>query len=454
MTEFDWQVLPIVAAARQAARSSSCRRTPARSGGSSCGRRSCRAAPAAPRPSAGARLRPARRCSSATCSAGTATPRPSLAPGRACRRNPAGVRRVFRSRAAGPPSCAGLREVLAERVPEAGAPPALDLRRGGDALPDAVLDRPHRGGADAGDRRPARHRRRLGGDPGARAQGAARHADGADRARRLRARGLPRRVRGGASPGSRFAATRLARGLARAAYAGADVVSPVTDANALLGAGARHRRREDPRHLQRPAAAGARRRRRRARGRSCPSGASTRSRTSTRCCGSPQETLRIVPDAPLPALRRRSTEGEEAYGRSCTRAARAARARRPLPLHGPHDGPQRGRARRRRRADDEHLRGAADVDPRGDGPGPARGLDRRGRRAGRRQGLRHGDPARATCTGSRWRSSRSCSDPSSRWRLGRRGHGRLGARVQRGGLRRRLPRAALGARPRPSAGAR
>jgi glycosyltransferase involved in cell wall biosynthesis len=35
------------------------------------------------------------------------------------------------------------------------------------------------------------------------------------------------------SPGTRFIATRLARGLARAAYAAADVVSPVTDANAL-----------------------------------------------------------------------------------------------------------------------------------------------------------------------------------------------------------------------------
>jgi glycosyltransferase involved in cell wall biosynthesis len=39
-------------------------------------------------------------------------------------------------------------------------------------------------------------------------------------------------VRNGEPPGSRFAATRLARGLARAAYAGANVVSPVTDANA------------------------------------------------------------------------------------------------------------------------------------------------------------------------------------------------------------------------------
>jgi glycosyltransferase involved in cell wall biosynthesis len=39
-------------------------------------------------------------------------------------------------------------------------------------------------------------------------------------------------ARSGASPGARFAATRLARGLARAAYAHADVVAPVTDANA------------------------------------------------------------------------------------------------------------------------------------------------------------------------------------------------------------------------------
>jgi glycosyltransferase involved in cell wall biosynthesis len=39
-------------------------------------------------------------------------------------------------------------------------------------------------------------------------------------------------IRNGGSAGSRFAATRLARGLARCAYAGADVVAPVTDANA------------------------------------------------------------------------------------------------------------------------------------------------------------------------------------------------------------------------------
>jgi glycosyltransferase involved in cell wall biosynthesis len=39
-------------------------------------------------------------------------------------------------------------------------------------------------------------------------------------------------ARGGGAPGARFTATRLARGLARAAYAGADVICPVTDANA------------------------------------------------------------------------------------------------------------------------------------------------------------------------------------------------------------------------------
>src|SRR5262249_39267342 len=39
-------------------------------------------------------------------------------------------------------------------------------------------------------------------------------------------------VRRGESAGRRFAATRLARGLSRVAYMSADVVAPVTDANA------------------------------------------------------------------------------------------------------------------------------------------------------------------------------------------------------------------------------
>ena len=44
-----------------------------------------------------------------------------------CRRFPAGVRRVFRSDRGWTSFLAGLRNVLAERVPEAGTPPALDL---------------------------------------------------------------------------------------------------------------------------------------------------------------------------------------------------------------------------------------------------------------------------------------------------------------------------------------
>ena len=113
-------------------------------------------------------------------------------------------------------------------------------------------------------------------------------------------------VRGG---GVRRAAasspTRLARGLARAAYAGADVVSPVTDANAFWEEGLGI----DPDKIHvlynglQPAAD--RRRRRPATRSSSRSGGSTRSRTSTRCCGSREETLRHVPDAHVPALRAR-----------------------------------------------------------------------------------------------------------------------------------------------------
>ena len=44
-----------------------------------------------------------------------------------CRRFPAGVRSVFRSARGWTAFLAGLREVLDERIPEAGTPPALDL---------------------------------------------------------------------------------------------------------------------------------------------------------------------------------------------------------------------------------------------------------------------------------------------------------------------------------------
>ena len=63
-------------------------------------------------------------------------------------------------------------------------------------------------------------------------------------------------VRGGDTPGTRFANTRLARGLTRSAYAGADVICPVTDANAYWEMGLGIDPDEDPRALQRPRPAG------------------------------------------------------------------------------------------------------------------------------------------------------------------------------------------------------
>ena len=110
-------------------------------------------------------------------------------------------------------------------------------------------------------------------------------------------------ARGGGSPGARFTATRLARGLARAAYAGADVICPVTDANAYWEMSLGHRPGEDPRALQRAAASPSRRRRRRGGAWSCPSAGSTRSRTSTRCCGWRARRCGSSP-TPVPALRR------------------------------------------------------------------------------------------------------------------------------------------------------
>jgi polysaccharide biosynthesis protein PelF len=149
-----------------------------------------------------------------------------------CRRHPAGVRRAFRSARGWASFLVGLREVLAERVPEAGTPPALDLveaatlyqslywvaRTAAVPTPDTdVLHVTAAGWAAI----PAAVHRALYGTPMV-----------------LTEHGVYVReaylaaARNGDSPGSRFAATRLARGLARTAYAAADVVSPVTDANA------------------------------------------------------------------------------------------------------------------------------------------------------------------------------------------------------------------------------
>ena len=60
-----------------------------------------------------------------------------------CRRHPAGVRRVFRSRRGWERSCEALRRCSPSASPEAGTPPAARPRGGGAALPDAVLGGAH-----------------------------------------------------------------------------------------------------------------------------------------------------------------------------------------------------------------------------------------------------------------------------------------------------------------------
>ena len=149
-----------------------------------------------------------------------------------CRRNPAGVRRAFRSGAGWAAFLDGLADVLAERIPEAGTPPRLDLveaaslyqtlywvaRTAAAPTPPADLLHVTAAGWSA---IPAAVHRALHGTPLV-----------------LTEHGVYVReaylaaARGGGSPGARFTATRLARGLARIAYASADVICPVTDANA------------------------------------------------------------------------------------------------------------------------------------------------------------------------------------------------------------------------------
>jgi polysaccharide biosynthesis protein PelF len=149
-----------------------------------------------------------------------------------CRRHPGSVRQAFRSTQGWTSFLAGLGEVLAERVPEAGTPPALDLLEAATlyqtlywvartaAVPTPPTDVLHVTAA------------------GWAAIPAVVHKTLHQTPMVLTEHGVYVReaylaaARNGGSPGSRFAATRLARGLARTAYAVADVVSPVTDANA------------------------------------------------------------------------------------------------------------------------------------------------------------------------------------------------------------------------------
>jgi len=149
-----------------------------------------------------------------------------------CRRHPAGVRKVFRSAGGWTTLLDGLRAVLGERVAEAGTPPRLDLveaaalyqtlywvaRTAAEPTPPADVLHVTAAGWSA---IPALVHKAQHGTPMV-----------------LTEHGVYLReaylaaARSGGSPGARFTATRLARGLARAAYAGADVICPVTDANA------------------------------------------------------------------------------------------------------------------------------------------------------------------------------------------------------------------------------
>lgn len=148
------------------------------------------------------------------------------------RQHPAGVRRIFRSREGWASFLMGLRSVLAERVPEAGVPPAVDLVEAAriyqtlywvartavaSTPPTDVLHVTAAGWAAI----PAIVHKALYGTPLVLTE----HGVYVREAYLAAARRA-------ASPGSRFAATRLARGLARTAYDSADVISPVTDANA------------------------------------------------------------------------------------------------------------------------------------------------------------------------------------------------------------------------------
>ena len=150
----------------------------------------------------------------------------------ACRRHPSDVRRAFRSRRGWSAFLMGLAEVLAERIPEAGTPPAMDLVEAAAlyqtlywvartaAAPTPATDLLHATAA-GWSAIPATVHKALHGTPMV-----------------LTEHGVYLReaylagVRSGDSPGARFIRTRLAHGLARSAYARADVVCPVTDANA------------------------------------------------------------------------------------------------------------------------------------------------------------------------------------------------------------------------------
>lgn len=149
-----------------------------------------------------------------------------------CRRHPGGVRAAFRSGAGWAGFLDGLGEVLDERVPEAGTPPRLDVVEAAELY--QTLYWVARTAAAPTPRADVLHATAAGWSAIPALVDKARHGTPlvlTEHGVYLREAYLAA-ARSGGSPGARFAATRLARGLARAAYAGADVICPVTDANA------------------------------------------------------------------------------------------------------------------------------------------------------------------------------------------------------------------------------
>jgi glycosyltransferase involved in cell wall biosynthesis len=149
-----------------------------------------------------------------------------------CRRHPDAIRRVFRSPRGWASFLDGLREVLDEQVDEAAPPPQLDALEGATLYQTLYWI-----ARTAGVRTPATDLLHVTA-AGWAAVPALVHKALHGTPMLLTEHGVYVReaylaaARSSDSPGTRFVSTRLARGLARSAYAAADLVSPVTDANA------------------------------------------------------------------------------------------------------------------------------------------------------------------------------------------------------------------------------
>jgi polysaccharide biosynthesis protein PelF len=155
----------------------------------------------------------------------------------ACRADPRGIRHAFRSGRGWTRFLDGLRDVLDERQEGAGVPPQLDVveaaglyqtlywiaRTAGVPTPETDVLLATAAGWSA---IPAVVHKRLHGTP----------LIVTEHGVFVREAYLAA-IRGHDSVGGRFVATRLARGLARLAYATTDVVAPVTEANAVWARG-------------------------------------------------------------------------------------------------------------------------------------------------------------------------------------------------------------------------